>query len=196
MPFLSLEQLKSRVFDTEEDCVKELKANGFKPATAAYRVSLAESGKWYIEELDPDASQEREEPVRLNISTGKRRSAVSRIKDGAAKKKPAERTEAAAKPMPVQKKAAAKKAAPAKKQGTGSKGKSSDPSPDEMPSGFDDWLFEQASRKEGVLRTEVNAKFGTERRWMPYLTGLGERRGGLKASMKREGRFTRFFLTK
>jgi len=74
-------------------------------------------------------------------------------------------------------------------------GKSSDPLPSELPDGFDDWLVKQGSTDQGILRTEINRRLGKERRWQNHLKELGKQRG-YAFSMQRDGRFTRFFLTK
>lgn len=237
MAFASLNQLKSLVWDTRDECEKALKRGGFKTETATYRPSQNDSGRWYLEEIDLDASQEAPEPIPAKLTKPAKAKAkttkpaasadvsdkswpdpttankwlasnpqpglivcfdadkaVYRLRPVGttpamtAAKAPAKAPEAPAK-TPAKTPAAAKPK-PAK-----TLGKSSDPSPDELPPGFDDWLIEMAFRNEGLLRTEINARLGVTRRWMNHLKELAKQHG-FTASMQRDGRYTRFFLKK
>jgi hypothetical protein len=87
----------------------------------------------------------------------------------------------------------AKKKTPPPPRPKSTGGKSSDPSPEDLPKGFEAWALAEAHSKGGVLRTDLNKKIGTERRWSNYLIELGKKHD-LKFSSVREGRFTRFFL--
>jgi hypothetical protein len=221
--FASMEQLKSRVWDTRDELVKELKRNGFAAENASYKpAQMDNGGKWFIAELDPDASQEVQE-VQPPLNTGKKKSAVARIKAAAPEKAAAKAMQAAPaktapKPgretlSPAQRKAGKKGAAtpapappPAKEEPAKGKAKaapkkaaakhrSSPAEANELPAGFDEWAVAQATRPDGLLRTEIKAKVGFERRWMPYLTELAKETGHA-IDMRRDGRFTRFVMTK
>jgi len=192
--FATLEQLKSKVWDTRDEGVKELKKAGFRDTSKTYRMAETEAGRWYIEELDPHASQDVPDPVieqpgkakakpKAKATTGKPATAPAPAMKAAA---PFDAAVGFDKPG----KAAAKQPARVKKAG-----KSSDPSDAELPPGFDDWLVAEGSKEAGILRTVINTKLGTERRWMPHLMALGKARG-YTATMTKEGRFTRFFLKK
>jgi hypothetical protein len=268
MAFPSMSQLMSRVWDTRDDCISDLKKSGFKPETAKYRPSQHDTGKWYIEEIDPEASQEVPEqptapaPMRKarergvtkppkakatmpdpqealerswpDPTTAKKWLAThpqpglavthdpdravyclrpvetsdpaqaeadaNRVKGAAATdafttkfNAPRSRSAKAPEPTKTAAKAPAKPDKPDKPART--PGKSSDPSPDELPKGFDTWVIEQATRDTGVLRTEIKAKLGFERRWMNYLKELGKK-SGYSVAMQRDGRFTRFLMKK
>lgn len=263
MAFLSLEQLKSKVWETRNDLVADMKKGGFKPEAVSYRPAQSENGSWYIEEIDPDASQEvtttpqKAAPMRKAREPHVKKPARGKAKaladdaeaddttaqvlaktmqmvwpdpstankwliahpqpglevffnpdhptrpgyclrpkgapDAKGTPTPAPKPETPAKPATKPAPAAKAASTPKPAKPDRKPGKSSDPSPDELPKGFDDWLVEQATRKEGVLRTEIKAKLGFERRWMNYLADLGKQRGHV-ATMVREGRFTRFFM--
>jgi hypothetical protein len=221
--FLSLEQLKQAHYGTRELLERELKKAGFAVETATYRPVQLDSGGWGIETIDPDASQELQPPGPSPVKSKPKASktaapapakgkpvtpdgkpidvvyqddagvAVVGEVEGKVVVHPAT-ARMARQPVatPLAKPDAKKKTPPPPRpKSTG--GKSSDPSPEDLPKGFEAWALAEAHSKGGVLRTDLNKKIGTERRWSNYLIELGKK-NNLKFSSVREGRFTRFFL--
>jgi hypothetical protein len=106
MAFRSLAQLKTQVWDTREQVVRELKANALAEQGPTHRI-IEYNGKWQVEDVDPDANQEANDVSDAvqetnQVNNGKKKSAMARIKQAA--------------PAPKKKAAAKKEAAPAKKQ--------------------------------------------------------------------------------
>jgi hypothetical protein len=217
--FLSLEQLKQAHYGTRELLERELKKAGFAVETATYRPVQLDSGGWGIETIDPDASQELQPPGPSPVKSKPKAAKASAPQkpvtpdgkpidvvyqddagvavvgevEGKVVVHPAT-ARMARQPVatPLAKPDAKKKTPPPPRpKSTG--GKSSDPSPEDLPKGFEAWALAEAHSKGGVLRTDLNKKIGTERRWSNYLIELGKKHG-LKMTMVREGRFTRFFL--
>lgn len=207
----TLAQWKGKTWTSQVAAVAALQRAGVPLQGGDYALGEEKPGVWRLLDRRDDVAQAApakpaDQPAPKPVADRQTRSKATVVLETrkAAKPEPARKPPAPAKapaktaakpPAKAPAKAAAPASPPARKPAAPGKSKSSDPDPAELPRGFDDWAFEQGTRPEGVLRVDLQKKAGVERRWQNYLRELAAKRGH-QFAMKRDGRFTRFLLTK